>query len=171
MTSSEICQLTGRRKRSQCYCLVAVYSHLANITHIWMYSSSWKSHRVILSWLYVFLWKKSNARYIYETPQIYKQEVIDLHIINMLTVSFSFCSRLEVVINYLYILYPKLCKHWNVVWLIVAAIIIFAVLLGIYHSYSSCDEVSERPEGKASCSAAHQYSWWNSGFQHEQRTE
>lgn len=80
-------------------------------------------------------------------------------------------SRLEVVINYLYILYPKLCKHWNVVWLIVAAIIIFAVLLGIYHSYSSCDEVSERPEGKASCSAAHQYSWWNSGFQHEQRTE
>uniref|UniRef100_A0A669R1K7 Murine retrovirus integration site 1 homolog n=1 Tax=Phasianus colchicus TaxID=9054 RepID=A0A669R1K7_PHACC len=80
-------------------------------------------------------------------------------------------SRLEVIINYLYILYPKLCKHWNVVWLVVAAIIIFAVVLGIYHSYSSCDEVSERPEGKASCSAAHQYSWWNSGFQHEQRTE
>ncbi|XP_019470898.1 protein MRVI1 isoform X3 [Meleagris gallopavo] len=80
-------------------------------------------------------------------------------------------SRLEVIINYLYILYPKLCKHWNVIWLVVAAIIIFAVVLGIYHSYSSCDEVSERPEGKASCSAAHQYSWWNSGFQHEQRTE
>uniref|UniRef100_U3IB76 Inositol 1,4,5-triphosphate receptor associated 1 n=1 Tax=Anas platyrhynchos platyrhynchos TaxID=8840 RepID=U3IB76_ANAPP len=80
-------------------------------------------------------------------------------------------SRLEVVINYLYILYPKLCKHWNVVWLVVAAIIIFAVVLGIYHSYNSCDEISERPEGKASCSAVHQYSWWNSGFQHEQRTE
>uniref|UniRef100_A0A8C3LK39 Murine retrovirus integration site 1 homolog n=1 Tax=Chrysolophus pictus TaxID=9089 RepID=A0A8C3LK39_CHRPC len=83
----------------------------------------------------------------------------------------SLKSRLEVIINYLYILYPKLCKHWNVIWLVVAAIIIFAVVLGIYHSYSSCDEVSERPEGKASCSAAHQYSWWNSGFQHEQRTE
>ncbi|NXL55411.1 MRVI1 protein, partial [Chordeiles acutipennis] len=80
-------------------------------------------------------------------------------------------SRLEVIINYLHILYPKLCKHWNVVWLVVAAIIIFAVVLGIYHSYNTCDEKSEGPEGKASCSAAHQYSWWNSGFQHEQRTE
>ncbi|XP_069713683.1 inositol 1,4,5-triphosphate receptor associated 1 isoform X4 [Phaenicophaeus curvirostris] len=80
-------------------------------------------------------------------------------------------SRLEVIINYLHILYPKLCKHWNVVWLVVAAIIIFAVVLGIYHSYNSCDEKSEGPEGKASCSAAHQHSWWNSGFQHEQRTE
>ncbi|XP_054683672.1 inositol 1,4,5-triphosphate receptor associated 1 isoform X3 [Grus americana] len=80
-------------------------------------------------------------------------------------------SRLEVIINYLHILYPKLCKHWNVVWLVVAAIIIFAVVLGIYHSYNSCDEKSEGPEGKASCSAVHQYSWWNSGFQHEQHTE
>ncbi|OXB80536.1 UNVERIFIED_CONTAM: hypothetical protein H355_016326, partial [Colinus virginianus] len=80
-------------------------------------------------------------------------------------------SRLEVIIKYLYILYPKLCKHWNVLWLLVAAIIIFAVVLGIYYSYSSCDEGSERPEGKASCSAVHRYSWWNSGFQYEQRTE
>ncbi|KFU87084.1 Protein MRVI1, partial [Chaetura pelagica] len=80
-------------------------------------------------------------------------------------------SRLEVIINYLHILYPKLCKHWNVIWLVVAAIIVFAVMLGIYHSYNSCDEKSEGPEGKASCSAAQQYSWWNSGFQHEQRTE
>ncbi|XP_072786837.1 inositol 1,4,5-triphosphate receptor associated 1 isoform X9 [Taeniopygia guttata] len=79
-------------------------------------------------------------------------------------------SRLEVVVNYLYILYPKLCKHWNVVWLVVAAIVIFAVVLGIYHSYNSCDEKSEAPEGKASCSAAQQYSWWNSGFRQEQRT-
>ncbi|XP_032919624.1 inositol 1,4,5-triphosphate receptor associated 1 isoform X1 [Catharus ustulatus] len=80
-------------------------------------------------------------------------------------------SRLEVIVNYLYILYPKLCKHWNVVWLVVAAIVIFAVVLGIYHSYNSCDEKSEAAEGKASCSAAHQYSWWNSGFRPEQRTE
>ncbi|NXN81476.1 MRVI1 protein, partial [Bombycilla garrulus] len=79
-------------------------------------------------------------------------------------------SRLEVVVNYLYILYPKLCKHWNVVWLVVAAIVIFAVMLGIYHSYNSCDEKSETPEGKASCSAAHQFSWWNSGLRQEQRT-
>ncbi|XP_068872817.1 inositol 1,4,5-triphosphate receptor associated 1 isoform X1 [Aphelocoma coerulescens] len=83
----------------------------------------------------------------------------------------SLTSRLEVVVNYLYILYPKLCKHWNVLWLVVAAIVVFAVVLGIYHSYNSCDEKSEAPEGKASCSAAHQYSWWNSGFRQEQRTE
>ncbi|XP_010211493.1 PREDICTED: protein MRVI1 [Tinamus guttatus] len=80
-------------------------------------------------------------------------------------------SRLEVIINYLHILYPKLCKNWNVIWLVVPALIIFAVVLWIYHSYNSCDEKSEGPEGKASCSAAHQYSWWNSGFRHEQRTE
>ncbi|XP_061855792.1 inositol 1,4,5-triphosphate receptor associated 1 isoform X4 [Colius striatus] len=80
-------------------------------------------------------------------------------------------SRLEVIINYLHILYPKLCKHWNVILLVVAAIIIFAVVWGIYHSYNSCDEKSEGPEGKASCSAARQYSWWNSGFRHEQPTE
>ncbi|KAF4798451.1 Protein MRVI1 [Turdus rufiventris] len=80
-------------------------------------------------------------------------------------------SRLEVIVNYLYILYPKLCKHWNLVWLVVAAIVIFAVVLVVYHSYNSCDEKSEAAEGKASCSAAHQYSWWNSGFRQEQRTE
>ncbi|NWJ06184.1 MRVI1 protein, partial [Crypturellus undulatus] len=80
-------------------------------------------------------------------------------------------GRLEVIINYLHILYPKLCRNWNVIWLIVPALIIFAVVLWIYHSYNSCDEKSEGPEGKASCSAAHQYSWWNSGFRHERRTE
>ncbi|NXU57010.1 MRVI1 protein, partial [Turnix velox] len=80
-------------------------------------------------------------------------------------------SRLDIIINSLHILYPKLCKHWNVVWLVVAAIIIFAVVLGIYHSYNSCDEKSDGPEGKTSCSSAHHYSWWNSGFRHEQRTE
>ncbi|NWI10195.1 MRVI1 protein, partial [Crypturellus soui] len=80
-------------------------------------------------------------------------------------------SRLEVIINYLHILYPKLCRNWNVIWLVVPALIIFAVVLWIYHSYNSCDEKSEGPEGKTSCSAAHQYSWWTSGFRHEQRTE
>ncbi|XP_073203682.1 inositol 1,4,5-triphosphate receptor associated 1 isoform X3 [Lepidochelys kempii] len=80
-------------------------------------------------------------------------------------------SKLEVVINYLHILYPKLCKHWNVVWIVAAAIIVFAALLGIYHSYNSCVELSDGPEGKTTCSAVQQYSWWNSGLQHEQGTE
>ncbi|XP_074853493.1 inositol 1,4,5-triphosphate receptor associated 1 isoform X3 [Carettochelys insculpta] len=80
-------------------------------------------------------------------------------------------SKLEVVINYLHILYPKLCEHWNVVWIAAAMMIVFAVLLGIYHSSNSCVELSDGPEGKATCSAVQQYSWWNSGLQHEQGTE
>ncbi|KFP86478.1 Protein MRVI1, partial [Acanthisitta chloris] len=80
-------------------------------------------------------------------------------------------SRLEVIINYLSILYPKLCKHWNVVWLVVAAIVVFAVVLGIYHSYNSCAERSEAAEGKGSCSAAQHHSWWSSGFRQEQRAD
>ncbi|XP_067396902.1 inositol 1,4,5-triphosphate receptor associated 1 isoform X2 [Emydura macquarii macquarii] len=80
-------------------------------------------------------------------------------------------SKLEVVINYLHILYPKLCKHWNVVWIVAAAIIVFAALLAIYHSYNSCVELSDGPQGKATCSAVQQYSWWNSGLQQEQGTE
>lgn len=43
VSSSEICQLTGGRNRSQGYGLIVVYSHLANITHIWVYSYSWKN--------------------------------------------------------------------------------------------------------------------------------
>lgn len=80
-------------------------------------------------------------------------------------------SKLEVVIHYLHILYPKLGKHWNAVWIVAAVVIVFAALLGIYHSYNSCVELSEGPKGKATCSAVQQYSWWNSGLQHEQGTE
>ncbi|XP_025052505.1 protein MRVI1 isoform X1 [Alligator sinensis] len=100
-----------------------------------------------------------------ESPDEHEEEENDDDIKKMTN------SKLEVVINYLQILYPKLCKHWNVVWIVAAAIIIFAVMLGIYHSFTSCVELSDGPEGKATCSAVQQYSWWNSGLQHEQRTE
>ncbi|XP_053108213.1 inositol 1,4,5-triphosphate receptor associated 1 [Hemicordylus capensis] len=83
-------------------------------------------------------------------------------------------SKLEVVIHYVQILYPKLYKHWNVLWIVAAIIVIFAVVLGIsslYNYFSSCTEVSDGPQVKAACSAVQQYSWWNSGLQRDQHTE
>uniref|UniRef100_A0A670HUF4 Inositol 1,4,5-triphosphate receptor associated 1 n=1 Tax=Podarcis muralis TaxID=64176 RepID=A0A670HUF4_PODMU len=82
--------------------------------------------------------------------------------------------KLEVIIHYVQILYPKLHKHWNVLWIVAAVIIIFAVVLGIsslYNYFSSCTELSTGPRVKATCSAVQQYFWWNSGLQHDQRTE
>uniref|UniRef100_A0A8D0CAF3 Inositol 1,4,5-triphosphate receptor associated 1 n=1 Tax=Salvator merianae TaxID=96440 RepID=A0A8D0CAF3_SALMN len=83
-------------------------------------------------------------------------------------------SKLEVVIHYVQILYSKLYKHWNVLWIVAAIVIIFAVVLGIsslYNYFSSCTELSDGPHMKATCSAVQQYSWWNSGLQHDQRTD
>ncbi|XP_042317430.1 inositol 1,4,5-triphosphate receptor associated 1 isoform X2 [Sceloporus undulatus] len=83
-------------------------------------------------------------------------------------------SKLEVIIHYVQILYPKLHKHWNMLWVVAAIILIFAVVLGIstlYNYFSSCTELSDGPQMKATCSAVQQYSWWNSGFQHDQHRE
>ncbi|XP_044282070.1 inositol 1,4,5-triphosphate receptor associated 1 isoform X2 [Varanus komodoensis] len=83
-------------------------------------------------------------------------------------------SKLEVVIHYVQILYPKLHKHWNILWIVAAIIIIFAAVLGIsslYNYFSSCTELRDGQQVKATCSAVQQYSWWNSGLQHDQHTE
>nr|XP_020857579.1 protein MRVI1 isoform X4 [Phascolarctos cinereus] len=80
-------------------------------------------------------------------------------------------SKLEALINFLQILYPKLCQHWNVIWMVAAAILVFTVVLGLYNSYHSCTELSEGSSGKAPCSASRWDSWWNSGLQQEQPTE
>ncbi|XP_025023148.1 protein MRVI1 isoform X4 [Python bivittatus] len=83
-------------------------------------------------------------------------------------------SKLEVVIHYVQILYPKLHKHWNVLWIVAAIIIIFAIVLGtssLYNYFFSYTEGSDGPQVKPACSAAHQYSWGNSGLQHDQCTE
>ncbi|KAJ7344465.1 hypothetical protein JRQ81_000415, partial [Phrynocephalus forsythii] len=82
--------------------------------------------------------------------------------------------KLEVIIHYVQILYPKLYKHWNVLWIVAAIIIIFAVVLGLsslYSYFTSCTELSNGPKVKATCSAVQHYSWWNSGLQHDQHTE
>ncbi|XP_074129343.1 LOW QUALITY PROTEIN: inositol 1,4,5-triphosphate receptor associated 1 [Sminthopsis crassicaudata] len=80
-------------------------------------------------------------------------------------------SKLEALIHFLQILYPKLCQHWNVIWMVAAAILVFTVVLGLYNSYHSCTELSEGTPGKATCSASQRDSWWNSGLQQEQPAE
>ncbi|XP_036621276.1 inositol 1,4,5-triphosphate receptor associated 1 [Trichosurus vulpecula] len=80
-------------------------------------------------------------------------------------------SKLEALIHFLQILYPKMCQHWNVIWMVAAAILVFTVVLGLYNSYHSCTELSEGASGKATCSASQRDSWWNSGLQQEQPTE
>ncbi|XP_023362037.1 protein MRVI1 isoform X1 [Sarcophilus harrisii] len=80
-------------------------------------------------------------------------------------------SKLEALIHFLQILYPKLCQHWNVIWMVAAAILVFTVVLGLYNSYHSCTELSEGTPGKATCSASQWDSWWNSGLQQEQPAE
>ncbi|XP_044537759.1 inositol 1,4,5-triphosphate receptor associated 1 [Gracilinanus agilis] len=80
-------------------------------------------------------------------------------------------SKLEALIQFLQILYPKLCQHWNVIWMVAAAILVFTVVLGLYNSYHSCAELSEGTSGKATCSASQRDTWWSSGLQQEQPTE
>ncbi|ETE62949.1 Protein MRVI1, partial [Ophiophagus hannah] len=80
-------------------------------------------------------------------------------------------SKLEVVIHYVQILYPKLHKHWNVLWIVAAIITVFAVVLGtssLYNYFFSYTERSDGAQVKPACSAAHRYSWGNSGLQHDQ---
>ncbi|XP_078537072.1 inositol 1,4,5-triphosphate receptor associated 1 [Lissotriton helveticus] len=80
-------------------------------------------------------------------------------------------SKIEEYIDYLYILYPKLLKHWNIFSLVAAAIILFALIMSIYNSYTCCTESSGESQGKETCSAGRKYSWWNPGLQQKQCSE
>lgn len=111
--------------------------------------------------------KEDDEEKVNESPNEYEASERDNKIIKER-------SKLEVVIHYVQILYPKLHKHWNVFWIVAAIVIIFAVVLGIsslYNYFFSCTELSDGPHMKATCSAVQQYSWWSSGLQHDQRTE
>ena len=68
-------------------------------------------------------------------------------------------------------MYPKLCQHWQVIWMMAAAMLVLTVVLGLYGSHSSCVEQADGSLGKSTCSAAQRDSWWSSGLQHEQPTE
>uniref|UniRef100_A0A8C6CEK6 Inositol 1,4,5-triphosphate receptor associated 1 n=1 Tax=Monodon monoceros TaxID=40151 RepID=A0A8C6CEK6_MONMO len=80
-------------------------------------------------------------------------------------------SKLEELVHFLQVTYPKLCRHWQVVWMMAAAMLVLTVVLGLYGSYNSCVEQADGPLGKSTCSAAQRDSWWSSGLQHEQPTE
>ncbi|KAM5223088.1 LOW QUALITY PROTEIN: inositol 1,4,5-triphosphate receptor associated 1 [Hipposideros larvatus] len=80
-------------------------------------------------------------------------------------------SKLEELVHFLQVMYPKLCQHWQVIWMMAAAMLVLTVVLGLYNSYNSCVEQTDEPLGGSTCSAAQRDSWWSSGLQHEQPTE
>ncbi|XP_037695981.1 inositol 1,4,5-triphosphate receptor associated 1 isoform X2 [Choloepus didactylus] len=80
-------------------------------------------------------------------------------------------SKLEGLIHFLQVMFPKLCQHWQVIWMMAAAVLVLTVVLGLYNSYNSCVEQADGPFGRATCSAAQRDAWWSSGLQHEQPTE
>uniref|UniRef100_G3UMZ9 Inositol 1,4,5-triphosphate receptor associated 1 n=1 Tax=Loxodonta africana TaxID=9785 RepID=G3UMZ9_LOXAF len=80
-------------------------------------------------------------------------------------------SKLEELVHFLQVMYPKLCQHWQVIWMMAAAMLVLTIVLGLYNSYNSCVEQADGPLGRATCSAAQRDSWWSSGLQHEQPTE
>ncbi|XP_014638468.1 PREDICTED: protein MRVI1 isoform X2 [Ceratotherium simum simum] len=80
-------------------------------------------------------------------------------------------SKLEDLVHFLQVMFPKLCQHWQVIWMMAAAMLVLTVVLGLYNSYNSCIEQADGPLGRSTCSAAQRDSWWSSGLQHEQPTE
>ncbi|XP_006873071.1 PREDICTED: LOW QUALITY PROTEIN: protein MRVI1 [Chrysochloris asiatica] len=80
-------------------------------------------------------------------------------------------SKLEELVHFLQVMYPKLCQHWRVIWMMAAAMLVLTIVLGLYNSYTTCVEQTDGPLGRATCSAAQRDSWWSSGLQHEQPTE
>ncbi|XP_041585728.1 inositol 1,4,5-triphosphate receptor associated 1 isoform X3 [Vulpes lagopus] len=80
-------------------------------------------------------------------------------------------SKLEELVHFLQVMYPKLCQHWQVIWMMATVMLVLTVVLGLYSSYNSCVEQTDGPLGKSTCSAAQRDSWWSSGLQHEQPAE
>ncbi|XP_042547671.1 inositol 1,4,5-triphosphate receptor associated 1 [Dipodomys spectabilis] len=80
-------------------------------------------------------------------------------------------SKLEELVHFLQVMYPKLCRHWQVIWMMAAVLLVLTIVLGLYNSYNSCVEQADGPLGRSTCSAAQRESWWSSGLQHEQPTE
>uniref|UniRef100_H0VZ78 Inositol 1,4,5-triphosphate receptor associated 1 n=1 Tax=Cavia porcellus TaxID=10141 RepID=H0VZ78_CAVPO len=80
-------------------------------------------------------------------------------------------SKLEQLVHFLQVMYPKLCRHWQVIWMMAAVMLILTIVLGLYNSYNSCAEQADGPLERSTCSATQRDSWWSSGLQHEQPTE
>ncbi|CAH6792958.1 Mrvi1 [Phodopus roborovskii] len=80
-------------------------------------------------------------------------------------------SKLEELVHFLQVMYPKLCQHWQVIWMMAAVMLVLSVVLGLYSSYNACTEQPDGPPGRSTCSAAQRDSWWSSGLQQEQPAE
>lgn len=81
-------------------------------------------------------------------------------------------SKLEELVHFLQVMYPKLCQHWQVIWMMAAVMLVLTIVLGLYNSYNSCaEQADDGPPGRSTCSTAQRDSWWNSGLQQEQPTE
>ncbi|XP_053305607.1 inositol 1,4,5-triphosphate receptor associated 1 [Spea bombifrons] len=78
-------------------------------------------------------------------------------------------SKIDECVDYVHMLYPKLLNHWNVFSLVAAGVILLAVMLSVYNSLTSCSEIPDGADSKATCSASQKYSWWTSGLQQKQR--
>lgn len=76
-------------------------------------------------------------------------------------------SKLEELVHFLQVMYPKLCQHWQVIWMMAAVMLVLSIVLGLYSSYNSCTEQADGPPGRSTCSAAQRDSWWSSGLQQE----
>ncbi|XP_055483299.1 inositol 1,4,5-triphosphate receptor associated 1 [Psammomys obesus] len=76
-------------------------------------------------------------------------------------------SKLEELVHFLQVMYPKLCQHWQVIWMMAAVMLVLSVVLGLYSSYNSCTEQADGHPGRPTCSAAQRDSWWSSGLQQE----
>ncbi|XP_053576563.1 inositol 1,4,5-triphosphate receptor associated 1 [Bombina bombina] len=79
-------------------------------------------------------------------------------------------SKIEECLDYVYMLYPKIVSNWNVISIVAAGIVLLAVILSIYNSFTSCTEIPDGPHGKATCAASQKYSWWTHGL-HKQRRQ
>lgn len=93
------------------------------------------------------------------------------YVLNILIYPYFIDSKLEELVHFLQVMYPKLCQHWQVIWMMAAVMLVLSVVLGLYSSYNSCTEQADGPPGRSTCSAAQRDSWWSSGLQQEQPAE
>ncbi|XP_042197533.1 inositol 1,4,5-triphosphate receptor associated 1 [Callorhinchus milii] len=79
-------------------------------------------------------------------------------------------SKLGEVSDLIDRLCPKCLKHRNVVWILAMVVVLLAVVISIVTSLRyPCDDTTNPPNGKSTCSAVQQYLWPYSGTRHKNR--
>ncbi|XP_078076975.1 inositol 1,4,5-triphosphate receptor associated 1 isoform X2 [Mustelus asterias] len=82
------------------------------------------------------------------------------------------CSKFEEVSELIERLCPKCLKHRSVIWIVGAVVLLIAVLISIFTSlHYPCDDLSNMPSGKSSCSSVQKYLWPFSGSRHKSRAQ